>query len=69
MSLDAVRALLNGWKAHAKLLSKYPPHVYHVWDFVPPDGSADKPIRMTFCANEGLIVWGEPAPSKSPNGF
>ena len=61
MSLDAVRNALQGWREHPKLVAKSTPNIYHVWDFIPPEGSGETPIRLTFFSDD-LVLWGEPAP-------
>ena len=62
MSLDAVRRLLAGWKDHpvraADTLDQT--HYFSIWDFVPPEGSGQKTIRMTFDGTQ-LVFWGEPS--------
>jgi len=62
MSFDEVRQRLARWRyqAASAVMSPDRLHLFHTWDFTPPSGSNEKPLRITF-DNGTLVVWGEAA--------
>lgn len=67
MSLEAVRQRLVGWSDHPMHMVKADKsNLYHTWDFMPPAGSDQPKLRMTFLNNQ-LLTWGDAASIRRDN--
>ena len=60
LSLAEVRAVLTDWTDHPICATGGRLNVPFcaLWDFTPPAGSTDFPIRLTF-VDDRLMLWGE----------
>lgn len=64
MTLQEVKHLLRGWREEIPraVLSPEKTRLYYTAHFVPPAGSTEGTLRMTF-DNGKLLLWGDPADS------
>jgi len=62
MTLEQVKAALKGWRDEmpSAYLSTDRTHLFYTVDFIPPKGSGEDRVRMTF-DNGRLLYWGDPA--------
>jgi len=64
MTIDQVEQCMPGWRRSmpSAILSMDKTHLFTTFDLLPPAGSSEPPLRMTF-DNGRLLFWGTPRPS------
>lgn len=69
MCFDEVCRALEGWRHQSAgaIISFDKLHLFHSWDFAPPDGRGEQPLRITF-DNSKLVIWGRAAPVAGNQG-